>query len=40
MIALCYKHLMHFRRVFSRNKESFEAIFVSAAFKKTKKALH
>ena len=37
MIALCYKHLTHFRRVFSRNKERFEAIFVSATFKKTKK---
>ena len=40
MISVCYKHLAHFRRVFSRNKESFEAIFISATFKKTKKALH
>ena len=40
MIALSYKHLTHFYRVFSRDKKSFEAIFISATFKKTKKALH
>ena len=35
--ALCYNYFTHFCLVCSKNKECFEAIFISATVKKTKK---